>query len=253
MSTDTAKAIRAELKTAGYNRNAVSVRSRHWGSVCVTIKSVDVDYREVNKIAKSHECVSRCSYSGDILSGGNIFVSVKYSDRAIDASGLDDAIRDIACNGRPLPVGADGQVIIEETPDRGGFAVWHVPAGESCGHHIGGHCWAADDVAILLLSHFGPSVAEHIRAARADQSWAGETPAKEEAEPMAEVVDLFAATADRIGAALLAADDLADLEAAAASATAATLAAREALDAAMLRERDALKAVIAARTAARKA
>jgi len=77
--------IRKELKENGYNRNHVSVRSRHYSSITVEIKKADVDYNLVEKIARKQEHYRRCEYSGDILQGGNTFVSVDISSEAAES------------------------------------------------------------------------------------------------------------------------------------------------------------------------
>lgn len=85
MSATEAKIIREELKKElGLNRTKVSVRSPHWGSIIIKIHDPSVDFAEVEKIAKKQESIDRCAASGEILQGGNTFVSVKYSEKAID-------------------------------------------------------------------------------------------------------------------------------------------------------------------------
>lgn len=85
MSATEAKIIREELKKElGLNRTKVSVRSPHWGSIIVKIHDPSVDFAEVEKIAKRQESIDRCAASGEILQGGNTFVSVKHSEKAID-------------------------------------------------------------------------------------------------------------------------------------------------------------------------
>lgn len=72
--------IRTALKNElGLNRTHVSVKSRHYGSIDVTIKTVQGwEVRDaIEEIAKRQEKVHRCDVTHEILSGGNTFVSVE--------------------------------------------------------------------------------------------------------------------------------------------------------------------------------
>jgi len=73
-----AQEIRNELKKRGINSRRVSVRCSH-SSLDIRIKDLSVCAEEISKIAKQFERVDRCQYSGEILAGGNFFVSVCYS------------------------------------------------------------------------------------------------------------------------------------------------------------------------------
>lgn len=87
MSASEAKIIREELKKElGLNRTKVGVRSPHYGSLVISIHDPSVDFAEVEKIAKRQESIDRCHASGEILSGGNTFVSVNYSKRAVETT-----------------------------------------------------------------------------------------------------------------------------------------------------------------------
>lgn len=48
-------------------------------SITVTIKSPEVDEFRAKEIAEGKERISRCEITGDILSGGNRYVDVRYS------------------------------------------------------------------------------------------------------------------------------------------------------------------------------
>lgn len=81
----TANTIRSALKALGYGARDVSIRTRRaTGSVRIEIKNWAVPFQTVREIAAKHENVRRDD-SGEILSGGNIFVTVRYADRALDA------------------------------------------------------------------------------------------------------------------------------------------------------------------------
>ena len=78
-----AQNVRAALKAAGFNARKVSVKSsRGSSSVYVSIKDHTLIKDEIQEIAESFESVRRCSYSGDILQGGNTFIMVSYSTEA---------------------------------------------------------------------------------------------------------------------------------------------------------------------------
>ncbi len=84
-----AKAIRQALKREhGWTAKHVSVRSHLYSmgsSIRIVIKDATVLRPAVERIANEHESVRRCEYSGDILSGGNRFVFVEYSEEARQA------------------------------------------------------------------------------------------------------------------------------------------------------------------------
>lgn len=68
------------LKKAGYNSRKVSVRNRH-GSFELTIRDIDVNPERVEAIARGAQVVHRCAVTHEILSGGNTFVSVCWSEK----------------------------------------------------------------------------------------------------------------------------------------------------------------------------
>lgn len=97
-SADDARTIRAEYKANGWNRNHVSVRASNYSmgsSISIEIKSPTVDIEKAAGIAKRiAEKISRCEITGEILSGGNRFVSVRLSDDLCDvlAERYEDAV-----------------------------------------------------------------------------------------------------------------------------------------------------------------
>jgi hypothetical protein len=75
--------IRAAYKARGWTSRMVSVRTSTYSmgsSIRVEIKSPEIDAGEAERIAEEHESIRSCEYSGEILSGGNRFVNVGYSD-----------------------------------------------------------------------------------------------------------------------------------------------------------------------------
>ena len=83
-----AAAIRAEYKKRGWTARDISVRIDLYSmgsSIDVRIKNPRVSFDIAKKIAEGHESISRCEYSGEILSGGNRYVHVSYSHEAAEA------------------------------------------------------------------------------------------------------------------------------------------------------------------------
>jgi hypothetical protein len=84
-----AQDLRAAFKSKGWNARKVSVRVEYYScgsSIHVTIRDLSIPLADVEAIASSAESISRCSTTGEILSGGNTFVHVKYDSRAAAAS-----------------------------------------------------------------------------------------------------------------------------------------------------------------------
>ena len=85
--SDTAKALRAKLKAAGYNARLVSVRHHQYSmgsTIHCTIRDPDVKKAAIEDIALEFQRVDRCQISGEILTGCNRFVDVEFSDQARD-------------------------------------------------------------------------------------------------------------------------------------------------------------------------
>jgi len=69
--------VQEALKQAGYNRNQVSVK-RSRGSYTVSLKTFSIHPDTIKPIVQSFERIHYCQASGEILSGGNTFVSIQY-------------------------------------------------------------------------------------------------------------------------------------------------------------------------------
>ena len=69
--------LRADLKAAGYNARKVTVR-RSGDSLYVTIRDALVALSTIQPIAEAYSHVRRDERSGEILCGGNTFVTVEY-------------------------------------------------------------------------------------------------------------------------------------------------------------------------------
>lgn len=94
-----AQEIRNELKKRGINSRRVSVRCS-LGSLDIRIKDLAVCAEEIREFAQQFERVDRCQYSGEILSGGNFFVSVCYSYDAEKAAEETDLYKSILAQVR---------------------------------------------------------------------------------------------------------------------------------------------------------
>lgn len=86
MNTDEATtALKAALKAAGWTARQVSVRKNYFSlgsSIDVTIRDAAVPLSQVKAIAEDFERIHRCEITGEILGGGNRYLSVRYSDDA---------------------------------------------------------------------------------------------------------------------------------------------------------------------------
>jgi hypothetical protein len=110
-TVEAAQEIRKGLKAAGIKARSVSVRCDLYSmgsSIYVRIKDPTVSLAKVKAIAENFEKVDRDAYSGEILSGGNRFVTVEFSDEATEALAAPhrDAILAIPNDGRAVEVGA---------------------------------------------------------------------------------------------------------------------------------------------------
>ena len=78
---DAAKAIREDLKKAGYKRSDISVRtssSMYDTAIHITIKNPHIDRRKIEKIVTKYEKYERDLVTGEILQGGNTLLFVDY-------------------------------------------------------------------------------------------------------------------------------------------------------------------------------
>lgn len=143
-TTDRAAEIRAALKAKHITSRQVSVRADYFSmgsSITITIKDANVRASVVSAIANQHESISRCHLTGEILSGGNRYVSVSYASATLE---------EMAARYLPQVAAAVAQITdnalipVEGTPfmvGRGnyGLSVW----GES------GHLQACYDAATV--------------------------------------------------------------------------------------------------------
>lgn len=69
--------VAAKLKAIGITNKQVSCRSDYSAIRC-SVKDLSIDLEVVKSIAMDYQKINYCEYSGDILSGGNLFVFVDY-------------------------------------------------------------------------------------------------------------------------------------------------------------------------------
>jgi hypothetical protein len=112
--------IRKQLKAAGYNARAVSVRTRHLGvdsAITVAVRRADVRLVVVREIADGFERIHCDRATGEVLLGGNLYVDVTYAEETV----------------RPFQVGVEIQIegecaepgVVAEIE---GFHVWRCTA-----------------------------------------------------------------------------------------------------------------------------
>lgn len=152
-----AAAIRAELKKRGWNGRAVSVRMETFSmgsSINVVIKSASVPIAAVREIAKAHESVSRCSVTGEILGGGNMYVDVKYAAATINemAAPIAAQLLTIVDAPRGTAVVLPGGFKAFRTDEPGDY--WRaLRDGEP--QHKGIYCWGRDFCARQIAEKLG--------------------------------------------------------------------------------------------------
>ena len=138
---DRAATIRKTLKDDyGWSSRAVSVRTDYFSmgsSIDVEIKDPTVNYAVVEAVANEAQSIRRCEISGDILNGGNRYVSVKYSDEAEKALAAPyiaplQAAMDRCEPGSNTLEPVAGNVLVGIT-GVGGFQLWTDRAGMNFG------------------------------------------------------------------------------------------------------------------------
>jgi hypothetical protein len=140
-TTDRAAIVRKTLKDSyGYSSRQVSVRSDSFSmgsSIDVTIKDPSVNYAVVEAVASGQESIRRDEYSGEILSGGNRYVSVSYSREAEKALAAPyfaplQAAMDRLAPGSNVLEPVVGNVLVGITGN-GGYQLWTDRAGMNFG------------------------------------------------------------------------------------------------------------------------
>ena len=142
-----AKDIRKQIKNElGLNSRQVSVRSTA-GSIRVEVK-VPVAIAPIKEIAMQARRVRYCEFSGEILSGGNVFVNVSYARGALD--GIVDRAAIEALEGDEC-LQLDKIQIDRDGSRPGEFVVWDLAEEFGKAHRVWGSLTAAETAARILL------------------------------------------------------------------------------------------------------
>jgi hypothetical protein len=149
-----ADALRAALKSAGFNARRVSVRHDH-STLRVTVRDPSASLTQVKAIAAPFESVRHCQVTGEILSGGNTFLSCEYSDalvepikvaiaKVLDAAPQDEMVTVIG-DFRAAKVSRErGATYPDEVRIEG-------PSFDYRNHMACGAHWAAERIAVAYL------------------------------------------------------------------------------------------------------
>ena len=104
-TTEAARTLRTAIKAAGIPARAVSVRARSFSmgsAIDVEIRGLDVSFSAVEALANAAENIRRDA-SGEILGGGNRYVSVSVDGEAIEAEARKlEASGDLMWRGREI-------------------------------------------------------------------------------------------------------------------------------------------------------
>lgn len=131
---EAASDIRATLKKQhGWTSKQVSVVSDVYSmgsTVRVMIKDPAVNIEDVKAVAEPHESIRRCEMTGDILSGGNMYIHVNYSSEAMDIRknrylpAVLKAIEERAQHGESSLIPIEGTKYLVGTTPYGLLSLW---------------------------------------------------------------------------------------------------------------------------------
>lgn len=153
MSKQKAAEIRSQLKTLGYTSRDVSVRSDH-NSLDITIRRNGLKVKAIRDIANGAEKIDRCDFSGEILSGGNTYVFIRFSDEVTDA--MTQLIKKLADDAGLQTKGwarfTVGEYEYEiSSEDRRVNAV--LCGSNGSGSNLGGMLWSVDQAVEAIVNH----------------------------------------------------------------------------------------------------
>lgn len=151
-TTDHAADIRKALKAQGWTSRDVSVRADYYSmgsSIRIIIKNAAVPMHVVERIAKGHEVIHYDHYVGEILSGANRFVDVRYSSDAIAqlAAPLMPALQ--AAEAELLTADDNALIPVAGTPFCLGFDGNHYGTRRGRSLWRDGHIQSANEIAHL--------------------------------------------------------------------------------------------------------
>ena len=145
-ATEYAAQIRSTLKKAhGWSSRQVSVRSEYFSmgsSIDVIVKDPAIPLPVVKAVAEQAESIRRCEVSGEILSGGNRYVSVRYSHEAQQTIGaryieaVQKAVEAVTpASSRLEPIGDTGFLV--GRPNAWLLTLWGPDSAGCLGQHNG--------------------------------------------------------------------------------------------------------------------
>jgi hypothetical protein len=73
--------LRAAYKAKGWNAKKITVKRRpctYSSEIVVTIRSLEVPYKEAKEMLEEHRSVRYCEMSGETLLGGNTYTNIEY-------------------------------------------------------------------------------------------------------------------------------------------------------------------------------
>lgn len=153
MSKQKAVEIRSQLKTLGYGARDVSVRSDH-NSIDVTIRRNGLNVKAIRDIANSFENIRRCEASGEILCGGNTYVTVGFADDVTDA--MTKLVRSAAdaagLQSKSWARFTIGKHEYEISTDRPQVRVV-LCGSDGIGTNLGGMLWSIDQAVDAIVNH----------------------------------------------------------------------------------------------------
>lgn len=133
-TTEAAAEIRAELKKRGISSRQVSVRADYYSmgsSIEILIKDGAINHAKVKAIAEGKERIHRCQVTGEILGGGNRYVSVSLTPEAetIKSRRFIEATEKAIEQVKALPANHHAEVCDGYSIDKDGiggewFSVW---------------------------------------------------------------------------------------------------------------------------------
>ena len=162
MSKQKAAEIRSQLKTLGYTSRDVSVRSDH-NSLDITIRRNGLKVKAIRDIANGAEKIDRCDFSGEILSGGNTYVFIRFSDDVRDS--MTTLVKKLANDAglqrkgwARFTVGEyEYEICVEMGNTRGPSAraiLWGSgDVGHRVGTNLGGMMWSVDQAVDAIVNH----------------------------------------------------------------------------------------------------
>jgi hypothetical protein len=162
-ATEHAAQIRSTLKKShGWTSRQVSVRAEYFSlgsSIDVIVKDPAIPLPVVKAVAEQAESIRRCEISGEILGGGNRYVSVRYSHEAQATIGaryveaVQRAIEAVAPESNRLePIGDTGFLV--GRPNACLLTLWGPDSAGCLGQHNGAQS-VAETIGNLIVARGG--------------------------------------------------------------------------------------------------